>query len=435
MAPFSVSVFPSTLPGALLSVEARRHIIEIQSLRGLAAVLVMISHVSTVYAIPTCSRVWLDAVLNAHASVVLFFVLSGFVLQGSLAKGRPGIRWAADFYIGRVFRIYPAVWVVSSLSILLFIRFHAPVPASSDWFKDYFVVNQITGGNVVLSFLGYRNYLIPPVWTVLVELIGSAFVPFFALLAFQERRLWLLTALLIVPSYFLLGNHLFGAQIFGYVLDFALGAAVWSSQDSLRKVIKQDRLLMMLGLWFGVGLLLFRAAYSLATRGHMVALAEDYKVPIISLVEAFLSTGLVAVIVTRRDCVPWLRLPILVWLGDISFSVYLIHFPLMSSLAWLLYLNFDIGAVPSSGMATLLAILTAAFTLPLAGLCHQFVERPGIFAGRSLWIRLPRLRWKSSLGRIRSAWTLLCSPLVSYEHRLHLSDDAADRKMERLLEK
>lgn len=361
----------------------------------------MISHVSTVYAIPIRSRVWLDGVLNAHASVVLFFVLSGFVLQGSLAKGRPSIRWAVEFYIRRVFRIYPAIWIVSSLSILSFIRFHVSIPESSDWFRDFFAADQITGGNVFLSFVGYRNYLIPPVWTVLVELIGSAFVPVFALLAFQERRLWLATALLIVPSYFLLGMDLFREQIFGYIFDFALGAAVWSSQDRLRRLIKADLLLTMLGLGFGVGLLLCRAAYSLAMRGHLVALAVDYQIPIISLLEAFLSACLIAVIVIRQNGVPWLRFPILVWLGNISFSVYLIHFPLMSSLAWLLYLHFDVGAVSTSGMATLLAALTAAITLPLASLCYHFVERPGIVAGRSLWIRFvaaPPEKFGLSLG-------------------------------------
>jgi peptidoglycan/LPS O-acetylase OafA/YrhL len=124
----------------------------------------------------------------------------------------------------------------------------------------------------------------------------------------------------------------------------------------------------------------------------------DYQNPIINLVEAFFSTCLVAMIVTRPNGISWLRSPILVWLGNISFSVYLIHFPLMSCLAWLLYRHLGIGAVPTFGGAMLLAVLTALITLPLASLCYRYVERPGISAGRGLLDLLHR----GAIGQIRS---------------------------------
>ena len=37
---------------------------------------------------PSAARIGIDAVCNAHASIIVFFVLSGYVLTGSLRRRR-----------------------------------------------------------------------------------------------------------------------------------------------------------------------------------------------------------------------------------------------------------------------------------------------------------------------------------------------------------
>jgi hypothetical protein len=56
--------------------DARHHMDELQSLRGMAALIVAVSHTSSIYAIPSLMRITIDAACNAHASIVVFCVRS-----------------------------------------------------------------------------------------------------------------------------------------------------------------------------------------------------------------------------------------------------------------------------------------------------------------------------------------------------------------------
>jgi peptidoglycan/LPS O-acetylase OafA/YrhL len=70
---------------------AQHHIEELQSLRGVAALMVAVSHMSSIYMLPPGTRIAIDFVCNAHACIIVFFVLSGYVLTGSLL--RRGLSW------------------------------------------------------------------------------------------------------------------------------------------------------------------------------------------------------------------------------------------------------------------------------------------------------------------------------------------------------
>jgi peptidoglycan/LPS O-acetylase OafA/YrhL len=96
-----------------------KQIVELQSLRGIAAFVVAASHLSMVYTLPRAARLSLDCVLNAHAAVILFFVLSGFVLTASLVRNELSFPSIVAFYVRRVFRLYPALWVISGVSVVL----------------------------------------------------------------------------------------------------------------------------------------------------------------------------------------------------------------------------------------------------------------------------------------------------------------------------
>src|ERR1700723_4648936 len=124
------------LSGDRTILDARPHIDELQSLRGIAALIVAVSHLSSIYLLPPTARIAIDAVCNAHACVIVFFVLSGYVLTGSLV--RRGLSWSSvrAFYLGRLFRLFPALWVASAISglfLLLYPRLTIH-PALSFWF-------------------------------------------------------------------------------------------------------------------------------------------------------------------------------------------------------------------------------------------------------------------------------------------------------------
>jgi peptidoglycan/LPS O-acetylase OafA/YrhL len=85
------------------------------------------------------------------------------------------------------------------------------------------------------------------------------------------------------------------------------------------------------------------------------------------------STGLVAIACQRGPIAWFLSLPPCGFLGAVSYSLYLIHFPIL--MATVYALSSRIGLVPS-------IVLAPMASIGLATLMHRFIELPGIDLGR-----------------------------------------------------
>lgn len=116
------------------------HIPELQSIRGIAAIVVLLHHASFLFATTPHFRYWSEVVLNAHAAVMLFFVLSGYVLSRSLSGPELDLKRIGEFYLARAFRIYPALWLacVVGLIYLAFLHFETPTLNISNWYLGFF---------------------------------------------------------------------------------------------------------------------------------------------------------------------------------------------------------------------------------------------------------------------------------------------------------
>ncbi len=179
---------------------------------------------SLIYVLPPGTRIVLDAIFNAHASVIVFFVLSGYVLTGSLL--RRGLSWSGieGFYVGRLFRLFPALWVASAISALCLLvcpelSIH---PAPNGWFTLY--LHPFPSGlELVLATLAIDKSLIMPVWTIFIELMGSALMPLIVTLALLKTRLlrgYSRNGMGRLP--FGLSPHRLNSL--AYIFDFMLGA-------------------------------------------------------------------------------------------------------------------------------------------------------------------------------------------------------------------
>ena len=99
------------------------HIVELQSLRGIAASIVMVGHALIYYDNPSWFYAFALA-FNGRSAVVVFFVLSGYVLTRSLWNARFDKVTVVRFYIQRFFRIYPAIWIASTLGLVYLFALH-----------------------------------------------------------------------------------------------------------------------------------------------------------------------------------------------------------------------------------------------------------------------------------------------------------------------
>jgi peptidoglycan/LPS O-acetylase OafA/YrhL len=375
-------------------VQTRRHIEELQSLRGVAALVVAISHMSSVYAIPSALRISIDALLNAHASLIVFFVLSGYVLTGSLM--RRGLTWSSvrSFYLGRLFRLFPALWAASAIAGLL-LWFFPPraIPGVTFWFAIYLEAVP-TWPKVILAAFAIDKCLVMPVWTIFIELMGSALMPLMVRWALVRATMfpWLVFGMGCGTYFLARAPHRLDSL--GYMFDFALGVLLASRSwkffaDGLSFKLPAAVFLLVF----------FRFLWFTVLRGHPIPLYDGYDDPLPTLVEGVAAFFVVGALSSERGRTPILRGRVATWLGDVSYSLYLIHFPVILLTAKLIsHLSANAWAATTS--AAVLIAVALPIALFLATLLYRYIELPGIAWGRKADLRVPHPT--SSLRRVGS---------------------------------
>jgi peptidoglycan/LPS O-acetylase OafA/YrhL len=121
-----------------------------------------------------CGRA-LPFTVNGYVAVILFFIISGFYMSLVLNdKYRQAPVWR--FYLARAMRLYPAYWVVLVLATFLAVvsASGGPWPTSAlGWLLAVASNIAIFGIN-----FGSTTALIPPAWSLALELQFYVFAPF-----------------------------------------------------------------------------------------------------------------------------------------------------------------------------------------------------------------------------------------------------------------
>ncbi|WP_445269646.1 acyltransferase family protein [Streptomyces sp. DSM 41634] len=97
---------PAAAPGARLG--------WLDALRGIAALIVALHHFDVLRMLPFGGVIWRNFDMGLFG-VMLFFIVSGYIIPASLER-RGDVR---GFWIGRIFRIYPALIAAFVLSIMM----------------------------------------------------------------------------------------------------------------------------------------------------------------------------------------------------------------------------------------------------------------------------------------------------------------------------
>jgi peptidoglycan/LPS O-acetylase OafA/YrhL len=367
-----------------------RHFPELQSVRGLAALVVLLYHCLIYYNTGPALQRWTETILNAHAAVVMFFVLSGFVLTGALRSKPLSPGSYVRYGIRRAARIYPALWiaVLVALAYLHFGRMLPPPPDRSTWLLGY-DTHVVNAGDIAGSLLGARDMLVPPLWSIKVELLASLAIPLLAWLSVRKAGLWPLG---VVAALLAMVSMAAGLNTM-YLVDFAFGAIAMACVGTGAKRIRFRHSYMLLFLLLA-GLAFFRdanTAWSFDT---------DYHAPLPGLAEGLFSATFLFTLLSSEMQGSLLLVPLLVWLGDISYSVYLLHFPVMESAARIMPAILPgLSRLSADARAFLLAGATLLVVLPLAHFSYRWIELPAIVMGKKL---LARLSQRGAPARARS---------------------------------
>lgn len=326
--------------------EAQRR--DIQALRGLAIGLVLLYHAQLVPALGA-----------GHLGVDIFFVVSGFLITGIVQRGLvAGTFSFSAFYFRRAKRLLPAAYAVFLACALA-----APWFLTQLEFRDF--TRQLLGavtftGNIALWMqTGYFETAaeLKPllhVWSLSIEEQYYLLLP--ATLAFTPRRWWGPLALAITAIS--LALCLLMVRTKPGAVFYLLPTRAWE-----------------LGLGSLGALLLGSAALAPLWRAlFWPALATLLWIPFQPLggahpgLDALLVCCATLVVILRRHPIVNRGLPIrvLAWFGDISYSLYLVHWPLLAFAA-----NAWVSAVPTHVRTSL-----AALSVVLAWALYRWVEDP-----------------------------------------------------------
>ncbi|MGI4855387.1 MAG: acyltransferase family protein [Janthinobacterium lividum] len=352
------------------------------SLRGVASLIVVATHILAVFDLPrllqangaaagSVSRImaaFLERTFNGSAAVEIFFVLSGCVLAMSLKEGaasKPA--WIKVFYIKRIVRIYPALWLSIGLTVCLWplIRMGFKASVLSDWASSAFPEN-LTFRLVGMSLTGMYVHLNWPIWTLRIELFYSTLFPaLFLMIRNQKARLPLIALLAIVAVAPLPRNW-----SLHYALAFGIGAAI-PYTNGIR-----DFYYRLCALALSPVLMYLRSG--LAGTG-----LSDKN---IETVEMLVASAIIYCLFHNRRQLPILDGRLFYFLGKISYSVYILHFPIVFAVAGGIVNVLGQNQVQRAPLliTLLLGVLTLLFTLSAATLSYRLIEHRGIRFGKLL---------------------------------------------------
>jgi len=360
----------------------RPHVAALDGLRGIAAVAVAIRHsLNAIPMAPALRRSLFESplapLLTSQGAVQLFFVLSGFVLAASLARGAQARAGWLPFWARRVFRIHPPyVFAV----LVAWIALGATPPVADGAGVTPWVVrfaNADPARDDVLASLalpGIAANLLPVGWTLTVEMIYSFAMPIVWIAAGFGRGLpLLLSATLLLLSPWRIG---------WYGVDFALGAVAWVERAAIARAIARlapfaRALVPVAGVLLLVTPLVF---FPKSERLGVLVDANDAREV------ALMGIGAVLLVVSASTLPRFARTvgarPF-AFLGRISFSVYLLHHTLLSCAAPLVLR----GAAPLREGLALVALVVGG-SIALAVPAHRFVEVPAMAIGQRVARRL-----------------------------------------------
>ena len=376
------------------------------SLRGVAAVLIVAFHVASISgALGLAFYGNVLAVLGPR-SLTLFFVISGFLLYrpyvAARAAGRRPPR-VARYARRRVLRIVPAYWV--ALTVLAIFPGIVGV-FTGDWWRYYFF----------LQLYSHRTELagIPVAWSLCVEVTFYIALPLWAMAVARlrlgsGRHAWLrgeLAALALaafvgiavqVAGARLAISDLVAASLLGQIVWLAVGMAlavwsVWAEQSeresrAVRTVVRHPGLC-----WLGAAACIAGLTILLHTHGfggivESVQTVQPFAktLAVIALTGALVAlTVLPAVFGESAGGVPrrFLAAAPIAWLGLVSYGIYLWHL----AVAEFVSLPSDRIHFSASGLGLfgkihtattpVLFVITLAITCALAGLSYYLVELP-----------------------------------------------------------
>ncbi len=341
-------------------------LLNVQAMRAVAALLVVVGHTLALSSINLPEYLGGGLIHTfAYAGVDIFFVISGLVIctaaQKHLVQSAQvsNLQLSLSFLVRRLFRIYPLYWTV------FLVIFCCTKGLNIDFIENNF---QTLLKNFWL--VNKYNDVVPQAWSLAFEMYFYASMAcilfFFRARYFVCLLIWFLLPFAWYATEFLPTGYVRDIILDPMLLEFLFGCVVFF-------LIRRESLYLPVLVLF-VGLILFFiGAYQTLQQGLLTSSPRTLS---FGLGSAFIIYGLIGIEKLKGWCLP----KFLVELGDVSYSIYLVH---MGIIVAALAISRNLGNLHSEYQATFLFLIFLA-VLAISWCCHRFIEKPFIALGAKL---------------------------------------------------
>jgi peptidoglycan/LPS O-acetylase OafA/YrhL len=379
----------------------------LDSLRGIAAFIVVLAHCSLIWPEGAHAQLplWISftpvrLLLSSYASVILFFVLSGYVLTFPFLKYE--IVSYPAYVVRRLCRIYlPFVAAIIFSAVLYACSHPARAGMGSAWFQHQWLpcsdLGNWMGRHLAMTGLDPDMSLDPVIWSLVYELRISLIFPLIVLLS-RKPFLAIVTAVILHAAATMAAIHTGNGYALNSARDFMgtflltarfasffiMGSTCARHDPAIRAWIQR----LPYGVWpcmFVIALIGFTIPTDIHNqRLHALMPGLDEGGVMRFMVEFCLGIASSIIIISARDTkwlAKFLTLEPVHWLGKISYSLYLVHLPIIFFLFRMLLGKMDFYQI---------ALLAIATSLAAAAIFYALVERAAIVLGRHLSARMTR---------------------------------------------
>jgi peptidoglycan/LPS O-acetylase OafA/YrhL len=311
-----------------------KHLYALDYIRAFAAISVCLYHFSSKIDYLPATDMVRGVFSYGHFGVEIFFIVSGLVIPYSMEKGQYTISKIFIFFKKRLIRIEPPYLVCILLALFLnYATTKSPVYNGNPFTLDALQL---------LYHLGYLNvfmdkeWLNPVFWTLAIEFQYYWVIALiFPLINQKQSWIWILI-LLIFNALSLISDR---SLVFNFSIFFTTGILLY--RFLVGKMSRHEALIASLAV---ILVLFFRYSYK-----EMIVVAATALVVLLPLRPSITGT----------------------FLGNISYSLYLLHFIIGQRL-----INLSFRFIESESLRQLMVFVALAVSIAAAYIYYIYVEKP-----------------------------------------------------------
>ncbi|MDW8847240.1 acyltransferase [Erwinia sp. MMLR14_017] len=361
---------------------------ELEGLRGIASLWVLVGHISLLV------HCHITLISSPGIGVDLFILLSGYLMAKNYVERQHKEPWQSastikKFWTRRFFRIAPLYYLLLIIALIYgpwfgemrdtISHFYTGTATESSRYSDQSLANIFTHFSFLFGVLpAYGFNTVLPDWSIGLEMQFYLLFPFIMLVTMRFG---------------------FAASLIGFMVLCCVGRYVLAEYYEAFEM--PSMILIKLNMFLS-GMLLAEAVrrksvlyIAFALLGPVASVVIGLEaIPLQIAMEVLMIVGMAAILwqyvegslIARLIALPrkLLNNRVSTWLGDVSFSVYLLHLLIVIPVIALLLTHTNLENKSDLMRFALVSVICLPVTYALASLLYRFVEKPGILIGKKV---------------------------------------------------